>query len=107
MRFALVLATASFALLGCATVPTPRDGPGETAGRYLDDAAMTASVNTVIISDADARYFKIDVSTTQGVVTLHGTINNRDAEERLLTRIRAMRGVKSVNSQLRIETSAS
>jgi osmotically-inducible protein OsmY len=102
MRLAALLLTAALAV-SCATTPTPKEGPGESAGRYLDDAAMTANVNTVIVGDRDAQYFKIDVSTTQGVVLLQGSINNRESEERLLAKIRTMRGVRSVKSELRVD----
>lgn len=104
MRFIVLLFTAAIAV-SCATTTPPKNGPGESAGRYLDDAAMTASVNSVIVNDSDAEYFKIDVSTTAGAVLLQGSINTREAEARLLTKIRSMRGVRSVTSELRIDNS--
>ncbi len=82
-------------------------GPGESAGRALDDAAMTASVNGLIVGDADARFFRIDVSTSQGAVTLRGTIPSRSAESRLVSKINTLRGVRSVTSLLRIAPAAS
>lgn len=109
MRIAptVILPSALSLASACATTPPPKNGPGETAGRYVDDAAMTASVNAIIVGDADARYFKIDVSTTSQEVTLRGTINSAAAEARLLEKIRAMQGVRSVTSMLRIEPAPS
>jgi len=82
---------------GCATMK------GETTGEYIDDSAITTKVNADIISDPDAHYFKIDVTTTQGDVVLQGFVNSRATESRLVAKIKGIRGVKSVKSLLRIE----
>jgi hyperosmotically inducible protein len=83
--------------LGCASIR------GETAGEYIDDSTITAEVNAVIVKDPDAHYLKIDVTTTQGEVVLQGFVNSRNTEERLIGKIRQIRGVKSVKSLLKIE----
>jgi len=57
----------------------------------------------VIIEDPDAHYLKIDVTTTQGDVVVTGFVNSRETEERLIGKIRELRGVKSVKSLLRVE----
>jgi osmotically-inducible protein OsmY len=98
-----VLLVFGFALFsGCAA----RKGEimkGETTGEYVDDATMTAKVSALIIKDPDAHLFKIDVTTVQGDVVLQGFVNSKDTEERLETKIKEIRGVKSVKSLLRIE----
>ena len=76
---------------------------GETVGEYVDDSTITAEVNAVIVKDPDAHYLKIDVATTQGEVVLLGFINSRETEERIVTKVREIRGVKSVKSLLKIE----
>jgi hyperosmotically inducible protein len=76
---------------------------GETTGEYIDDSTMTTKVNAVIVKDSDARYFKIDVTTTQGDVVLQGFVNSRQTEERLVAKIREIKGVKSVKSLLKVE----
>lgn len=83
--------------LGCASIR------GETAGEYIDDSTITTEVNAVIVKDPDAHYLKIDVTTTQGEVVLQGFVNSRNTEERLIGKIRQIRGVKSVKSLLKIE----
>jgi len=75
----------------------------DTAGEYIDDSVITTKVNGAIINDPDAHYFKIDVTTTQGDVVLQGFVNNRDTENRLVAKIREIKGVKSVKSLLKIE----
>ena len=76
---------------------------GETAGEYIDDSTITTQVNVVIVKDPDAHYLKIDVTTTQGDVVLTGFVNSRETEERLVAKIRQIKGVKSVKSLLKVE----
>jgi hypothetical protein len=75
----------------------------ETAGGYIDDSTITTQVNVVIVKDPDAHYLKIDVTTTQGDVVLTGFVNSRATEERLVAKIRQIKGVKSVKSLLKVE----
>ena len=75
----------------------------DTAGEYIDDSVITTKVNAEIIKDPDAHYFKIDVTTTQGDVVLQGFIHDRTAEDRLVAKIREIKGVKSVKSLLKLE----
>jgi len=76
---------------------------GETAGEYIDDSTITAKVTAIVVKDPDAHFFKIDVTTIQGDVVLQGFVNSRETEERLVVKIREIRGVKSVKSLLRVE----
>ncbi len=76
---------------------------GETIGEYIDDSTITTQVNADIVKDPDAHYFKIDVTTTQGDVVLTGFVNNAATEERLIGKIKEIRGVKSVKSLLKVE----
>lgn len=91
MIFGLVLFS------GCATIK------GETTGEYIDDSTITTKVNAAIIEDPDAHYFKIDVTTTQGEVVLQGFVNSKTTENRLVAKVRNIRGVKSVKSLLKVE----
>jgi osmotically-inducible protein OsmY len=75
----------------------------KTTGEYIDDSTITTQVNGIIVEDPDAQYFKIDVTTTKGNVVLQGFVNSRETEERLVTKIREIRGVKSVKSLLKVE----
>ncbi len=83
---------------GCATLT------GETAGEKIDDATITTQANAIIIKDPDAHYLKIDVDTTQGNVRLTGFVNSQETHDRIVKKIREIRGVKSVDhSRLKIE----
>ena len=83
---------------GCASMT------GRTAGEHIDDATITTEVNAVIVKDPDAQYLKIDVSSLDGNVTLQGFIHDIKAEDRIVAKIREIKGVKSVKSNLKVET---
>ena len=96
--FLTVLVVFGLALFsGCATMT------GRTAGEYIDDASITTEANAIIVQDPDARYLKIDVSSTNGNVVLAGFIHDKKAEERIVAKIGQIRGVKSVKSNLKVE----
>jgi len=82
---------------GCATMT------GRTAGEYMDDSSITTQVNGIIVKDPDAQYLKIDVSSTDGNVVLAGFIHDKKAEERIVAKIKEIKGVKSVKSNLKVE----
>ena len=91
MMFGLAL------LSGCTSMT------GETARENVDDSAIHTKVTAIVVKDADAHYFKIDVTVTQGDVVLIGFVNSRETEERLVSNIRQVKGVKSVKSLLKME----
>jgi osmotically-inducible protein OsmY len=82
---------------GCASMT------GKTAGETIDDAAIVTKANAVIVKDEDAQYLKIDVSSTDGKVVLVGFIHDKSAEDRIVSKIREIKGVKSVQSNLKVE----
>jgi hyperosmotically inducible protein len=96
--FMTVLMVFGLALFsGCASMT------GRTAGEHIDDATITTKANAIIVKDSDAEYFKIDVSSLQGNVVLQGYIHDRTAEERIVSKIRQINGVKSVKSNLKLQ----
>ena len=96
--FMAVLMVFGLALFsGCASMT------GRTAGEHIDDATITTEVNSIIVKDPDAKYLKIDVSSTNGNVVLAGFIHDRAAEDRIVAKIRQIKGVKSVKSNLKVE----
>ena len=82
---------------GCASMT------GRTTGEYIDDSNITTEANAIIVKDPDAQYLKIDVSSTNGNVVLAGFIHDKKAEERIVAKIRQIKGVKSVKSDLKVE----
>ena len=76
---------------------------GETVGEYVDDSTIHTQVTAIIVKDPDAHYFKTDVTVTQGDVVLTGFVNNGDTEDRLIGKIKEIKGVKSVKSYLKVQ----
>jgi osmotically-inducible protein OsmY len=96
--FMAVLMVFGLALFsGCASMT------GRTAGEYIDDSNITTQANAIIIKEPDAGYWKIDVSSTDGNVVLQGFIHDKKAEERIVSKIRQIKGVKSVKSLLKVQ----
>jgi osmotically-inducible protein OsmY len=95
LMFLLVFGLTLFS--GCASTT------GRTAGEHIDDATITTEANAAIVKDPDAQYLKIDVASTQGNVVLTGYVRSKEAEERLVSKIRQIKGVKSVKSLLKVE----
>jgi len=75
----------------------------ETAYDYVDDATITAKANEVIARDSDASSLKIDVDTMGGNVMLMGSVNSKVTKERLESKIKLIKGVKSVRSLLKVK----
>ena len=74
-----------------------------TVSGSLDDATLTVRVKTALLNDPGVGGQKIDVQTSQGIVTLSGTVRSRDEENTAVTLARRVEGVKDVKSVLRIE----
>jgi hyperosmotically inducible protein len=75
---------------------------GKSAGETIDDATITTRVNAIIVEDPSASFLKIDVDTRQGNVMLNGEVPDRATEGRLIEKVRNVKGVKSVKSNLKI-----
>jgi hyperosmotically inducible protein len=94
---ALLLIAGLALFSGCASLT------GETAGENIDDNTITAEANAVIIKDPQAHYLKIDVETTRGDVVLTGFVNSEETGDRIVRKIKEIRGVKSVKNLLKVE----
>lgn len=75
----------------------------ENTGDAISDAAITASVNAELARDNDLSALGIDVDTENGRVTLTGTAPSETARERATQLASSVRGVTSVDNELRVE----
>ena len=75
---------------------------GRTAGRNVDDAGLTASVNAALVSDKPSNFTRIDVDTTNGVVALNGTVENAEQRARAEQLASRVNGVKKVVNNLQV-----
>lgn len=75
---------------------------GRTAGRNVDDAALTASVNAALVADKPSNFTRIDVDTTSGVVSLNGTVETAEQKARAEQLAGRVNGVKRVVNNLQV-----
>ena len=86
-----------FAASGCAVMRGQ-----ESAGAYVDDASITASVKTKMVESKDVDAGAIKVETLNGTVMLSGFAKNA-LEKSTAERIAAQtKGVKSVKNEIAI-----
>lgn len=78
-------------------------GMGAAAGNKIDDSSITAKVNAELATDKDLSAIRIDVDTKDGVVTLTGPAPSAGARERATEIARNVKGVNSVNNQLKVK----
>ncbi len=75
----------------------------QQAGKYVDDATITAKVKAAILADPMLKVLQIAVTTTNGVVKLNGVVDSQKSLDHSLAVARAVNGVKSVESGLIIK----
>jgi len=70
------------------------------------DAAITAAIKARLDGDKAVGRSQVVIATSNGVVTLFGTVPNDFARDKILEEARATPGVVKINDQLRIEISS-
>ena len=75
--------------------------------RAVKDTTITAEVKTALKQDKEVGSSEIHVSTTAGVVTLKGKVPSPDMAAHAAQVAEQSNGVKSVNNQLMVVSSAS
>lgn len=77
--------------------------PGaENAAEATGDAALTAKVKSKFLADTSIAGLKIDVDTTDNVVTLSGTVSTAAERARAVSVAKGTDGVKSVVNNLKV-----
>jgi len=71
-----------------------------SAGDALGDAAVTAKVKSALVADRGINALEIEVSTTNGIVTLHGTASSQADSDEAAHIASEVGGVKSVRNEL-------
>ena len=77
----------------------------ETAGQYVDDATITASIKASLVKDPVVSAMQINVETMQGVVQLSGFVDSEAKEERAVRIANLTKGVQSVNDNIVVRSS--
>ena len=92
---ALLLAVLS--MFGCQATT------GRTAGRNVDDAAITASVKSSLVADKVSNLTRVDVDTTNGVVSLNGVVETAEQKSRAGQLASRVDGVRNVVNNLQVQ----
>ena len=71
----------------------------------MDDVSITARVSAGLAKDSALSALKIDVDTSNGVVTLKGPAPTQDAKDRASSIAQGVKGVSSVVNQLTVQAS--
>jgi osmotically-inducible protein OsmY len=69
----------------------------------VTDAAISASIKTDLAKDPDLSALKIDVDTSNGHVTLHGSAPSDEARARATKLASNVKGVTSVDNELSVQ----
>lgn len=72
----------------------------DTAGKAMDDAAVTAKVKSALLADATTKGMNIDVDTSAGTVTLTGTVASAAEKQRAEQLAQTIEGVRAVRNNL-------
>jgi hyperosmotically inducible protein len=75
---------------------------GHAVSASVDDASITARVKTTLLNDPQVNATKIDISTSNGVVTMTGSVRSQPERERAIQLARQVSGVKDVKANLTI-----
>ena len=75
----------------------------QRAGQTLEEAGLTAKVKSKIALDDTLKGSHVEVSTTNAVVTLTGTVGNDKQHARVVALARETEGVMNVVDRLRVE----
>ena len=82
-------------MVGCA-------GSGAKTGAYVDDSWITTKVKSDLLATKGVSSTHISVTTTNGVVTLSGTVPTQQESEKAAQVAKGISGVKSVQNELRV-----
>jgi osmotically-inducible protein OsmY len=99
-RIATVVFTAASVLtvVGCASTPTK-----ESAGEYIDDAAITTKVKASIFNEPTLKSTEINVETYKGTVQLSGFVAQPADITKAGEIARGVKGVQSVKNDIRVK----
>jgi len=77
-----------------------------TLGNQVDDATLTARVNSALVESRDVPVISIDVDTLEGVVTLTGIVANEGVSINVENVVRGVKGVRGVKNLLQVGESS-
>jgi hyperosmotically inducible periplasmic protein len=76
---------------------------GQSARQYVDDSAITAAVKAKLVADKLANFTRVEVDTTNGVVTLNGVVDSLEQKTHVEQIAMQVGGVQRVDNNLEIQ----
>ncbi len=73
-----------------------------TVGSWVDDVLISSTVKSKLIANSDIKAGDIDVSSSQGVVTLIGRVSSAKIKSDAARIAHDTKGVKDVNNELKV-----
>jgi hyperosmotically inducible protein len=70
----------------------------------MNDASVTAAVQTKLTTDRMANFTRVDVDTEQGIVQLSGVVQTSEQRTRAEELTKQVNGVKRVHNNLQVRT---
>lgn len=99
-----LIAAAFVSALACtaaqAASATP-DNPAQPMAQSTD-TAITAKVKAALMEDKHLATLQIDVSTSDGVVLLKGSVPNAESSQQVAQRAATVPGVKNIRNELKV-----
>lgn len=102
MRVANLVLASHFLLLTSLGVPLASVSCVKTVDNTIDDAMITARVETALLNDPEIGVLKIDVESANGIVTVSGTVRSAEQAARAVALARQAAGVRDVKSGLQV-----
>jgi hyperosmotically inducible periplasmic protein len=72
----------------------------QSAGQYIDDAAITAKVKAALLADNDVKGLAINVETSKGTVQLSGSAKSDSERQKAEQLAKAVEGVTAVQNRI-------
>jgi len=79
---------------------------GRSAGQYIDDKAITATVKTKLVAEKASNLTRVGVNTVNGTVYLTGTVDTPQEATRAAQIASEVNGVRSVVNNTQVTTPA-
>lgn len=85
------------------TATTTTTTPSTSVGQKVDDATITAKVKTALLADDQVKGTALNVDTTNGVVSLTGSLDNQALADKAMQLARGVEGVSDVRNNITVK----
>jgi len=91
------------AVVGATAQAAEGEAPKQSMGEYASDAMITTKVKAAFVADETLSALDIAVETTEGTVTLTGTVGTEAEVEQAARVARDVEGVKQVQNDIKVD----